>query len=1394
MKALLVRFVVSLGITSCAVAVAQNSDRLANLDRRREGLVQSELSTERAAAATVLQNRIPGVQINVDDILASPNFIYSPQGFLSAPDNEEEALPPETLEMRAARKPAAKDPHRSIKRFLDQNNGLFGYNSTILSAARISREYVTDHNGMRTVVWDQSLDGIPVFEAVLYGHISKIGELISLSSQFVPDPPAAADQGVPNRLAVQIAPPVSAAQAVAVAAVNIGEDVRTEDVVPVDFVPDGPERTQKFAAQALHDNATASLVWLPTRRDSMRLCWKVILNGKRSRELFQVLVDASSGEPQVRHSWTSRFTDVSYLVYTSDSPSPYTPGLSTPSSFQPPLVPQTAKLESAIKSTTASPNGWIRPADSRSIGNNVDARLDVDNLPNNQTLYNADILNPTDPRPIGTLVGGANGTLTFSFTTDFSQPPNPRPQQTTLASVNQKAAVVNAFYWCNWMHDRLYGLGFTEAAGNFQQDNFGRGGTGNDAVLVDVQNGVAFNAGTFSAPPDGSPPRLEIGLSLDLNRDGALEPETLLHEYTHGLSLRRVGGGVGSSAQVTLGLGEGWSDFYPLALLAEPADDLDGTYTAAAYTFYQWRTPSGGNLTENYYYGARRYPYSTDVSKSPLTFKDIDPMQFNLHTGVPRSPAWPIDPEVEPITDQDANKPHNVGEFWCATLWDVRAKLVRKFDFAKGNELMLQLLTDSMNLCPPNPNFIQARDAILLADRVKTGGENLNELWAGFAKRGLGYSATAPPSSSSSWWVVQEDCDLPPQGHTNWFFTAANAVYSSAAIGADGTLYIGSDDGRIYALNPVNGQKIWEFYESWSPPQNFRSAPTVGADGTIYARRANGYLYAINWDGTLKWKTSISYDSWPSPALGRDGTIYVPGLTQLYAISPQNGTILWNFPTGNTIYSSPAIGADGTIYFGGMDTKLYAVDPATHLSKAGWPKTLGGYVASSPAIGSDGAIYVGCYDGKLYAYNANGTAKWSPIQLAGAVDSSPAIGPDGTIYVGSQPYELYAINPTTGQVNWTYMTSTFVTSSFIRSTPAVAADGTIYMGGDEGRIHAILPNGMIKPGGWPRYVGGVVFSSPTIGRDGTIYFGTGNSKVYGFSGVSGLARSAWPMFRREPRHFANLASISLHSAVRWPAGVFPATTTPSPFQFSITASPSVSAVSLDGSSDCVGWSSLGSVALPGGTTNYVDRVLMDQRFYRVSVTTSSYRSLNPFGYITRLLTPGSSLIANPLYGTNNNVRTLFSGSPNGTIIRKVNETSGVDEQATFSNDAWSGPDFTLRPGEAAIFSNPGSASLKVTFIGEVLQGNLVNRIPIGSFRRSSMVPQAGRLQTDLQFPVATDAFSVWSLNSFGTWDSFSFDPDLGGWAPVQPSFGFAYGFQVDNPTVVKEWVRNFSVW
>ena len=93
---------------------------------------------------------------------------------------------------------------------------------------------------------------------------------------------------------------------------------------------------------------------------------------------------------------------------------------------------------------------------------------------------------------------------------------------------------------------------------------------------------------------------------------------------------------------------------------------------------------------------------------------------------------------------------HNEGEVWCVTLWEARANLINKYGWAVGNQLILQLVTDGMKLTPPHPNFLQARDAIIQADLVDTGGANRNELWAAFAKRGMGFSATSPASSTTT--------------------------------------------------------------------------------------------------------------------------------------------------------------------------------------------------------------------------------------------------------------------------------------------------------------------------------------------------------------------------------------------------------------------------------------------------------------------------------------------------------------------------------------------------------------------------------------------------------------------------------------------------------------------
>ena len=193
-------------------------------------------------------------------------------------------------------------------------------------------------------------------------------------------------------------------------------------------------------------------------------------------------------------------------------------------------------------------------------------------------------------------------------------------------------------------------------------------------------------------------------------------------------------------------MGEGWSDFYALSLISEAGDDVDGNYAAGGYATYQFF-----GLTENYYYGIRRYPYTTDMSKNPLTFKDIDPTQADSHPGVPVSPV---------VGGGPADEVHNQGEVWCVTLWEARASLVKKLGFDEGNRTILQLVTDGMKLSPENPTFLEARDAIITADQVLTGGDNRAELWIAFAKRGMGFSARAPVSSTTI--GVVEAFDVPP--------------------------------------------------------------------------------------------------------------------------------------------------------------------------------------------------------------------------------------------------------------------------------------------------------------------------------------------------------------------------------------------------------------------------------------------------------------------------------------------------------------------------------------------------------------------------------------------------------------------------------------------------------
>jgi len=201
-----------------------------------------------------------------------------------------------------------------------------------------------------------------------------------------------------------------------------------------------------------------------------------------------------------------------------------------------------------------------------------------------------------------------------------------------------------------------------------------------------------------------------------------------------------------------------------------------------------------------------------------------------------------------------------------------------------------------------------------------------------------------------------------PDGTEKWHLDVGDYVYSTAAIGEDGTVYITSNDRYLYALDPDDGSVIWKYRTG-----SGLSGPSIGADGTIYVSSHDHYLHAVNPDGALQWKTEIGTGSSDTPAIGDDGTIYI-GELYFYAVNP-DGTIKWIYEGWDqydyeVTSSAYAISADGLVYFvatnkSGHGGDLFALncdDGSLHFRKTIAPLD---DQYSQPVIGSDGTVYIG---------------------------------------------------------------------------------------------------------------------------------------------------------------------------------------------------------------------------------------------------------------------------------------------------------------------------------------------------------------------------------------------------------------------------------------------------
>jgi outer membrane protein assembly factor BamB len=355
---------------------------------------------------------------------------------------------------------------------------------------------------------------------------------------------------------------------------------------------------------------------------------------------------------------------------------------------------------------------------------------------------------------------------------------------------------------------------------------------------------------------------------------------------------------------------------------------------------------------------------------------------------------------------------------------------------------------------------------------------------AGFALTGTAPRAHVSGSSSSPSPRRSRTPGSPKQAARGWIFATAASVDGAPTV-ADGLVYVGDDNGNIYAIDAATGALRWKRPTGSSVV----SRPAV-IGGTVYIGSENNDVYALNAaTGAVRWKynTGQSVDSGPAVT---GGAVYVGNdNNEVFALSAATDAVRWTQPNfGDNVTTNPVV-SDGTVYVGCEDNSVYALNAATGAIR--WHQPTGGQVNSSPAL-SGGTVYVGSDDGKVYALNAaTGAVEWTR-HTAGKVDSGPAVSGE-TVYVGGGD-TVYALDAATGAVEWTRHTGGAVASS-----PAVSG-GTVYVGSDDGYVYALdAATGAIR---WREQTGGDVDSSPAV-SGGIVYIGTDNDAVYAFNAANG---------------------------------------------------------------------------------------------------------------------------------------------------------------------------------------------------------------------------------------------------------------------------------------------------
>jgi outer membrane protein assembly factor BamB len=371
--------------------------------------------------------------------------------------------------------------------------------------------------------------------------------------------------------------------------------------------------------------------------------------------------------------------------------------------------------------------------------------------------------------------------------------------------------------------------------------------------------------------------------------------------------------------------------------------------------------------------------------------------------------------------------------------------------------------------------------------------------------------------------------ELPPvaQGKVRWTFPAEGPIDSSPAI-YKGVIYVGSDDGHVYAIDEQTGRMVWRSKLG----DKVKSSPAVG-DGMLIVGCEDKKIYGLDAkDGKVIWSVDTGDRVSSSPAVF-ESTAYIGGHAGIvYAIDTHSGKVKWQYPaaaslnvqpevkaidssegatgkpstsstpgtpvssSGAPTDSKPAIGigritsspcvSPNSVIVTSQDRSVYCI--STKDGSLQWQVKTGGRLMASPMI-LDNTVYLGSWDNAFYAIDiSTGRIRWK-VGAPGSF-SIAATGANGRIFAGNDDLKMYCLDAASGRILW--KTQLNSPNPLLSSSPAIAGN-MIYCGSTDGYVYAIdLRNGAIK---WKFKTQRAIVSSPSVSQSG-VCIGSQDGNLY----------------------------------------------------------------------------------------------------------------------------------------------------------------------------------------------------------------------------------------------------------------------------------------------------------